>query len=73
MIFSLKPIYIFLTIHFDYIQGVSLTVRPHFQYQNETNFLSQREALLHGKFLEKVVLVGYNLFFILVLKMGGDS
>ena len=37
------------------------------------NLLSQWEAFLHWKFLEKVVLVGCNLFFILVLKIGRNS
>ena len=35
--------------------------------------MKKRRALLHWKFLEKVVLVGCNLFFILVLKMGRNS
>ena len=34
------------------------------------NLLSQRGAFLHWKFREKLVLVGCNLFFILVLKIG---
>ena len=55
------------------IQGAFLPVHPHFQYKNEKNLLSQWEAFLHLKFLEKVVLVGCNLFFILVLKIGRNS
>ena len=44
-----------------------------FQYQDEKNLLSQRGAFLHWKFLEKLVLVGCNLFFILVLKIEKNS
>ena len=37
------------------------------------NLLSQRGAFLYWKFREKLVLVGCNLFFILVLKVGRTS
>ena len=45
-----------------------LTVPPHFLYQNEKTCSANE-----GFFLEKAVLVGCNLFFILVLKIGRIS
>ena len=45
-----------------------LIVPPHFLYQNEKTCSANE-----GFFLEKAVLVGCNLFFILVLKIGRTS
>ena len=55
------------------LQGCFFTGPPYFQYQNEKNLRSKRGAFLHWKFREKLVLVGCNLFFILVLKIGRTS
>ena len=46
---------------------------PIFSTKMKKNLLNQRGAFLHWKFLEKVVLVGCNLFFILVQKIGRTS
>ena len=49
------------------------SVKGDFSTKMKKNLLSQRGAFLHWKFREKLVLVGCNLFFILVLKIGRTS
>ena len=56
-----------------YIQGVFFNWSARFSVPKWNNLLSQRGAFLYWKFREKLVLVGCNLFFILVLKMGRNS
>ena len=55
------------------LQGGFFNCSSPFSVPKWKNLLSQRGAFLHWKFLEKVVLVGCNLFFILVLKIGRNS
>ena len=51
------------------IWGVFICFLPIFSNQNK----NQQGALLHQQFLEQVALVDYNLFFILVLKIGENN
>ena len=60
-----------LTKHF--IQGGFFNWSARFSVPKWKNLLCQRGAFLHWKFREKLVLVGCNLFFILVLKIGRTS
>ena len=55
------------------IQGAFFNCSSPFSVPKWKNLLSQRGAFLHWKFREKLVLVGCNLFFILVLKIGRNS
>ena len=55
------------------IQGGFFNWSAQFSVPKWKNLLSQRGAFLHWIFREKLVLVGCNLFFILVLKNGADQ
>ena len=56
-----------------YIQGGFFNWSAQFSVPKWKNLLSQRGPFLHWKFREKLVLVGCNLFFILVLKIRRTS
>ena len=56
-----------------HIQGAFFNCSSQFSVPKWKILFSQRGAFLHWKFLEKDVLVGCNLFFILVLKIGRNS
>ena len=56
-----------------HIQGAFFNCSSPFSVPKWKNLLSQRGAFLHWKFREKLVLVGCNLFFILVLKIRRNS
>ena len=55
------------------VQGGFLNWSARFSVPKWKKLLSQRGAFLHWKFCEKLVLVGCNLFLILVLKIGRTS
>ena len=57
----------------EYLQGVFFNWSARFSVPKWKNLLSRRGAFLHWKFREKLVLVGCNLFFIVVLKIGRTS
>ena len=55
------------------LEGAFFNCSSPFSVPKWKNLLRQRGAFLHWKFLEKAALVGCNLFFILVLKIGRNS
>ena len=55
------------------IQGGFFNWSARFSVPKWINLLSQRGAFLHWRFREKLILVGFSLFFILVLKIGRTS